>query len=207
MSKGETIDELASAIGQTGAIVAGVSPEQADLPTPCPDWNLGELMDHLVHDLQMFTARARGEGSGDADAVGGGAPGQEDLSATGGEAYSDRYKRAASDLLEAWRARGDLDQTIELPMGSMPLTWFVGQNTADILVHGWDLARATGQPDGLDPELADASAAWGRENLLPERRGDSFGQEVPVADDTPASDRLAAVFGRDPAWSPPGGAT
>jgi uncharacterized protein (TIGR03086 family) len=91
-------------------------------------------------------------------------------------------------------------------MGSVPLTWFVGQNTADILVHGWDLARATGQPDEMDHELADASAAWGRENLLPERRGDAFAQEVPVADDVPASGRLAAVFGRDPSWSPPAGA-
>ena len=136
MSKGETIEELARAIDETRVIVAGVGPEQADLATPCPDWDVDELIDHLVRDLQMFTARARGEGPGVAGAGASGDAGEagtEDSVPAGDGTYSDRYERAANDLLEAWRARGDLNQTVEMPMGSMPLTWFVGQSTADIL--------------------------------------------------------------------------
>jgi uncharacterized protein (TIGR03086 family) len=199
MSKGESLDELTRAVEQTGTIVAGVRSEQAELPTPCPDWNVRELLDHVVRDIRMFTAQARGEGSGDAAETSGG-EGAE------GGTFPETYERAAGELVDAWRARGSLDQTAELPFGTVALTWFVGQNTADILVHGWDLARATGQPSELDAELADGSTAWGKENLKPELRGDAFEQEVAVPDDAPPYERLAAVFGRDPSWTPPGGA-
>jgi uncharacterized protein (TIGR03086 family) len=226
MAKGESIDELSRALDLTGAIVSGIGADQAGLPTPCPDWNVGELVDHLVHDLQTFTARARGEGPGAGAGTNGGAgegtnggagDGPNGAAAEGAGADADTdadaeanaspdfvapYRRAANGLLASWRSRGGLDQTVESPFGDIPLSWFVGQNTADVLVHGWDLAKATGQPIRFDASLAEASADWGRENLLPERRGDAFAQEVTVPADAPAADRLAAVFGRDPAWAP-----
>ncbi len=68
-----------------------------------------------------------------------------------------------------------------------------------------DVAKATGQPtDHLDPELAELSLDWARQNLAPQFRGDeasgmAFGHEVPVSSDAPPYDRLAGFFGRDPA--------
>jgi len=87
----------------------------------------------------------------------------------------------------------------------MPATWFVGQQLSDIIVHGWDVAKATGQAADFDPYLSDVSLDWGRENLKPEFRGDEasgrvFGPEVAVSEDAPVLDRLIGFFGRDPNW-------
>jgi uncharacterized protein (TIGR03083 family) len=79
-------------------------------------------------------------------------------------------------------------------------TW----RAAELAVHDWDLARATGQAAGLDPALAEHALGWSRGMLAPEFRGPDqyFGVEVPVADDAPVYDRLAGWFGRDPGWTP-----
>jgi hypothetical protein len=70
-------------------------------------------------------------------------------------------------------------------------------------VHAWDVAKATGQPTDLEPEVGQVALDWGRENLKPRFRGDessgqSFGPEKPVPEDAPLYNRLAAFFGRDP---------
>ena len=92
-----------------------------------------------------------------------------------------------------------MEQTIRLPFGEFPATWRIGQQIADLAVHGWDIAKATGQPTDLDPEVGRFALDWGRENLKPEFRGDeasgrSFGPEVAVAGDAPLYDRLAGFF-------------
>ena len=92
----------------------------------------------------------------------------------------------------------DLQQFTETVHGGQ----WAPQDT-DLAVHGWDVAKATGQSTDLDPEVGRLALDWGRENLKPEFRGDeasgqSFGFEVAVADDAPLYDRLAAFFGRDP---------
>ncbi|MGH2387547.1 MAG: TIGR03086 family metal-binding protein, partial [Chloroflexota bacterium] len=67
---------------------------------------------------------------------------------------------------------------------------------------GWAIARATGQPTDLDPELGHLAFEWGKQNLKPEYRGEDqskgIGLEVPVPDDAPIYDRLAGFFGRQP---------
>ena len=120
-----------------------------------------------------------------------------------GEDWIGSYREAADALLTAWRREGALDRTLHLPMGDVPATWSLGQQIADLVVHGWDIAKATGGSTDLDPELALASLEWGRQNLQPKYRGDEasgnvFGPEVTVASDAPVYDRLAAFFGRDP---------
>jgi uncharacterized protein (TIGR03086 family) len=72
--------------------------------------------------------------------------------------------------------------------------------TTDVFMHAWDLARATGQEPGLDPDLS-AELVAGMEpidDLL--RSSGQYGPRVPVPDDAPAQDRLAAFIGRDPGW-------
>jgi hypothetical protein len=108
------------------------------------------------------------------------------------------------DLLERTLAQtGAIIARVRPEQSALPTPWRLGQQITDLAVHGWDVAKATGQSTDLDPEVGRLALDWGRENLKPEFRGDeasgqSFGFEVAVADDAPLYDRLAAFFGRDP---------
>jgi uncharacterized protein (TIGR03086 family) len=182
----EPIQRLSRALQQTEEIIARTRPEQADLPTPCASWDVRALVNHVVHDVQQFTGMASGAKyqKSDTDVI--------------GDDWTGSYREAGAALLEAWRRDGALDRKIQLPFGEVPATWSVGQQVADLVVHGWDVAKATGQPTDLDPDLGQFSLDWGRQNLKPEFRGDSFGPEVSVSDDAPLYERLAAFWGRDP---------
>jgi uncharacterized protein (TIGR03086 family) len=185
----DPVNDLARAIGQTEAIISRVRPDQARLATPCPDWDVQALVDHVVKDVQMFTDRAnRTKSEG----------GHAGIS---GDDWTGQYRAASDSLLAAWRRDGALDGIVELPFGKFPPTWFVGQQLADLVVHGWDIAKATGQPTEFDPELSRFALDWAKENLRPEYRGRDFGPEVPVPEDASGLDRLVGFFGRDPAWT------
>ena len=186
-----SLDLLARTLAQTEAVIAHVRPEHATLPTPCASWDVRALVNHVVHDAQQFTATAYG---GEWD------PEDSDVL---GDDWAGAFREAAASLLAAWRRPGAKEQTIRLPFGDFPAGWRVGQQIADLAVHGWDIAKATGQPTDLDPEVGQLALDWGRENLKPQFRGDeasgkSFGPEVAVAADAPLYDRLAGFFGRDP---------
>jgi uncharacterized protein (TIGR03086 family) len=154
-----SVDLLARTLAQTEAIVARVRPEQAALPTPCASWDVRALVNHVVHDVQQFTVTVHG-GNWD--------PQDTDVI---GDDWAGAYREAAASLLAAWRRPGALEQTVKLTGGEFPATWRVGQQIADLAVHGWDIAKATGR---------------------------AFGPEVAVAADAPLYDRLAGFWGRDP---------
>jgi uncharacterized protein (TIGR03086 family) len=184
---------LSRALDQTGVIIAKVSPEQSTLPTPCRAWDVRALVNHVVQDVRMFSASAAGTAR---------QPRDEDVI---GDHWTSTYRQAAEALLAAWRVPGVLDRTIRLPIGEVPASWSVQQQVTDVAVHAWDIAKATGQPTSLDPEVGQRSLDWARQNLAPQFRGDeasgkAFGYEVPVPDDAPLYDRLAGFFGRDPRW-------
>jgi uncharacterized protein (TIGR03086 family) len=194
LTANDPIDQLSRAVDQTDGIISGIRPDQANHPTPCGSWDVGVLVNHVVQDIQHFTASARGERweQGDGDVI--------------GDDWRTAYRDAGRGLLAAWRREDALERPVKLPMGEFQPEWLLGQQTADLVVHGWDLAKATGQSTELDPELGQQSLDWARQNLRPEFRGDSFGPEVPVPEDAALHDRLAGFFGRDPAWSPGGDA-
>jgi uncharacterized protein (TIGR03086 family) len=187
----EPVSLLARALDQTGKVLAGVHRDQAGLPTPCRSWTVGQLVDHIVHDLRQFTAMASG-GSADWSAP----------AAPAGEDWLGAYRKGADELLSTWRSAGDLSGTTELPgLGEVPARFPVDQQVAEFTVHAWDLNRATGSRVDLDPELAEAALGWMRTAMAPQFRGSeedgkSFGPEVSVPDDAPPYDRLAAFAGR-----------
>jgi uncharacterized protein (TIGR03086 family) len=186
-SQDDVLDHLSRALDQTEAIVSRIRPDQTALPTPCSPWDVKALVDHVVRDIQRFTVRAsRGAWESHEEGV-------------TGEDWTGSYREAARSLLEAWRREGALDGSVALPFGEVQARWLVGQAIADVVVHGWDLAKATGQPTDLDPELGRFALEWGQTYLKPEFRGDAFGAEVPVSGDAPVIDRLVGFFGRDPA--------
>lgn len=185
MSANDPFRLLARAIEQCGAIVSRVRPEQAGQPTPCSEWDVRQLVNHTVHDVQSFTAALTGQerAAPEADLI--------------GNDWSAAYRSAADALLVAWRKRG-VEGTVQGRIGEFAATWAVGQHTAALAVHGWDIATGTGQSTDLDPELGRVALDWARENLKPQFRGTAFGPEIEVPDNAAVYERLAGFFGRDP---------
>lgn len=179
------IDELAQVLDATERLVAAVRDEQWSAPTPCTDWNVRDLLGHLVGGHVMFARLLRGD-AGDArpaDPLG-----DDPLAA---------YRAAAGELLAACRLPGAMERTVTVPFGSVPGAVAVHLRIVESLVHGWDLARATGQavdyPDGLvERELEFTLGALG--DIPPERS--PFAPPQPVSEDAPAIERLVACLGR-----------
>ena len=97
------------------------------------------------------------------------------------------------------RAGDALTRVHLTPLGEMPGPGLAGFTTLDILVHGWDLAKATGQPADLDGRLAAHVLGFAAQALAtPESRAGRIGPAVPVAADAPVTSRLVAFLGRHP---------
>ena len=192
-SDADTIALLERALDQTAGLIDDIDASQAALATPCAGWDVRALVSHLTgQDLRNFLVSARAEAADwqtPADELG------DDWAA----AFQDR----AAPLRAAWQA-ADLDRLVTGPGGEAPLRLRADQQITELAVHDWDLAKATGQPTGLDPALAEHALRWSRQMLRPEFRGPdkAFGLEVPVPEDAPVYDRLAGWFGRDPGWTP-----
>jgi uncharacterized protein (TIGR03086 family) len=176
------------ALDQAGQIVAGVSPDQFGLPTPCSEWDVRTLLEHVVGG--NWNSAATAESSPPQRG------GTEDLL---GDSPAEAYQRSAEAVKRAWREPGRLDQLYEMPMGTLPGQAVLSVRLLETITHGWDLARATGQAPAFDDELVQAAMAVAQANLGGERPpGFPFAPAVEVRDDLPAIDRLAAFMGRQP---------
>jgi uncharacterized protein (TIGR03086 family) len=185
-------DLLSQVLDQTHRVLLGAADADPGTPTPCRSWDLAALRAHVVANLAKFTVAAQGR--------------RPDWSAPPPPAPDDpaaAFRADADELLAAWE-KADLDAVVRLPFGDMPMVSILTQQLAEFAVHGWDVARATGQRVDWDSDVAATALAWARQNLSPQLRGEesdgkSFGPEVGVEADGSAQDRLVAWFGRDPA--------
>jgi uncharacterized protein (TIGR03086 family) len=175
------LDELGPALA---GVVAGISPAQLDDPTPCAQFTVRGVLEHMLGGAAAFAAAFRGE----QPPAGGGAPGDGDVLGAFGPALT--------SLVDAIRSPGALDRTVAAPFGEVPGQAFARFVVLDGLVHGWDLATATGQAyDPPDALVADV-AAFAAEALPPLLDGETFGDPTdPPASATPI-ERLAALTGR-----------
>ncbi len=165
---------LSRALDQAGDVLAAVRADQLELPTPCSDWDVAQLIGHLVDAPVRFLEMARGE--------------QPDWSVGPrrvSENWVPEFRSNADDLLHHWHQAGPEAATSQAD-------W----QTTEFAVHTWDLAQATGQSRPLLPEVAERGLAFMSAMLTPERRGSAFGPEVSVPDDAPVYERLAAFAGR-----------
>ena len=179
------------AMAQTEAIVAVVEPGKLGLPTPCPEYDVRALLSHIVGGLNRVAIVGEG---GDALAR----PARADEVPDDGWAAA--YQAASQRAKEAWSDDAKLDALVEVPWGKIPGRFAVAGYIQEILTHGWDLARATGQPTERDPELAFFALAGAKRILPPETRGDDipFAPVVPVPPDAAPYAQLAAWLGRQP---------
>jgi uncharacterized protein (TIGR03086 family) len=192
---GEGFDRLADTLDIAGRYrrraadfartVAAVRRDQWDLPSPCAGWTVRDVVGHVV---EMHGVLLRSAG--------------REPAAPGGEPLADF--RAASAAIQAVladpvTARREFvaphagRTTVEVSIDEVI--------SGDLVLHGWDLARATGQDDTIDP--AEVAAAVAAVERLPEevrRLPHVFGPPVPVADDAAPQDRMLALIGRDPRW-------
>lgn len=165
------------------AMAERIRPNQLSGPTPCTDWTVQDLLDHLVGGTAYLQS-----------AIAGANP--ETPSGT----TADDFRSGRDELLAALSDPAALERKCLSPLG---FEWTVGQATAgtfmDALVHTWDLAVALGQPTPLDPELVETCIAM----FLPDmpehgRAAGLIAPAVPVAADASAQDRLLGAMGRRP---------
>lgn len=188
----DTLELLRRSLDQMSKVIGRIRPDQTGLPTPCADWDVRELVSHIINkDLPNFAIVARGE---NAD--------WQAPPAELGDDWKAEFDAGAAQLMELWESV-PVDRMVALPNGQdVPVRSRADQQIAEFCVHAWDLARATGQPSDLDAEPAEHGLGWSRRMLRPEARGPgkAFGLEVQVPTFAPVYDRLAGWFGRDPAW-------
>lgn len=172
----ESVAVLSRALDQAGDVLAAVTPDQLALPTPCQEWDVARLIQHLLVDPPNFVAMMQGE-SPDFGAAP--PPLPEDWTAA--------FRSGADDLIHLWHQR-------EPDAGGPP----PDMQTAEFAVHTWDLATAIGWAGELDAEAAERGLAFMSSTLKPEMRGQAFGPERAADADASAPERLAAFAGRTP---------
>lgn len=190
------VEALEPVYANVERILRGVGPDAWGAPTPCPSYDVRAVTNHLLATLDVFQAGLVGEPRTgedlERDYAGDDAPGA--------------FATLATASLAAWRQPGALDRTLTLAFGETPAQVAVFLNLGDALLHGWDVAVATGQDPALPEAPAELMLGFMQGMLKPEMRREgpdaTFGLEVPVPADAPAGDRLVAFSGRDPRWRP-----
>jgi uncharacterized protein (TIGR03086 family) len=189
----ELCEALDRAVASAAGIVKAVRPDQAEAPTPCTEWDVWDLLSHIIGTLWLSEALLSDRTTRHPMAPGG-LPGTD----LAGQDPAAAYVEASAAALTAASAGDTLTRVHITPLGAMPGPVLAGLTTLNIVVHGWDLAQATGQPTALDDTLAAHVLAFAEQAIAPGSRAPRIGPAVPVAADAALTDRLVAFLGRQP---------
>ena len=183
---GNPLDQLREAQGVFLEVLRNVRPEQMNLPTPDDEWDVRALINHVVlgnswsaENVKTGNApRPSGDAIGDGDPLG-------------------VYTKSADSMMASFEAPGALGRMVMMPFGEMPAAGLAGFRFVDLIVHAWDLAKATGQDTDFAPDLCEAALSMSRQRMANmDRANMPFKDEVVVPADAPAADRLAGFLGR-----------
>jgi len=180
----------ARALALTGTKVAGVGGDQWSDDTPCEDWDVRELVNHIVSGNWWAGELATGKTIEEVgDRLDGDVLGDDPTAA---------YKASAEVADRAFKAPGAMEAPCAVSYGPVPGEVYAGHRLIDVLVHGWDVAEATGQDTTLDPDLAEACL----EVIEPQKDlllgSGMFGEDHDVPEDADAQTRLLRLLGRTP---------
>ena len=179
----EQLDELAPLLGQ---VASGITSNDLDRATPCSDFTVRGVLGHMIGGATQFAAMFRGEAAPEVAADVADGP---DVVANAGNALA--------GLIGAIRSPDALDRTIAAPFGEMPGDAFARFVVLDGLVHGWDLAMATGQQYAPSDALVAEADGFARQAIAPAMRdGDTFAAAVEPSATASPIERLAAFTGR-----------
>jgi uncharacterized protein (TIGR03086 family) len=178
-------DELAGAeatLGVLQRVVHPISSDELSNPTPCPEYDVAQLTDHLLTSIAIL----------------GGAAGAQLPERDSGDSVERQIIGAARPALDAWHHRG-LDGTVRIGVNELPAALAVGIMSVEFLVHAWDYAAATGHPIDVADSFTEHVHEVAKKVITPQGRARAgFADPVDVPDDAPPLDRLIAFTGRDP---------
>ena len=198
---------FATAVEIATPVIADVRPEQLDLPSPCVEFNVKELLDHLVFVLRRVAALGRGQ-----EAFAQGSLGSPDVESAD---WAGDWRDAAADVESAWSDSALLERMIVLPWATMTGAETLAMYVSEITTHTWDLAKATGQHPTWDDAvcqlaldaihrdlpMVDREPMWAafKANAPTNFQFDPpFANAVAVSSDAPLIDQLVAWTGRRP---------
>ncbi len=184
---------LQGVFDRTAGVLAGIGREQWELPTPCPDYDVGALAGHLVDFLRTFAA-----------AVGGSPVSGDTSSGSYRHSQEGEFRVAAGRALEAWYD-GAAERLVTVGPDEVPGALAFDLMLVECLAHGWDLAVATGRPVPYTDAQADAALTAVTPMLTADSRGpgQQFGPAVPVPADAASLAHLVGFLGRDPEQGTP----
>ena len=188
---GTVTASLESVLAADQALIDALRPTDLASPTPCTGWDVRTLVDHMVYVTLLYTAMLGGEPFPDLHT--------DHL----GDDPAVAFRGGAGSLAAAFGQPGVLQRRLPSPFGETSGAAMAQHVTNELLVHGWDLARATGQSTDLVPGVSRESERVLRSwiEALPQIRG-LYGREQPAPADAPPADRVAAMLGRQIAPSP-----
>lgn len=192
----DAIPDLAPAAQRVRDLAANVTDAQLDAPTPCEGTTVGMLLSHLTLLAEAFRDAARKLPSA-------GAPGEiPPLDPD----WRTLLPQRLDELVAAWRAPSAAEGMAEAGGVTMPAPVAAVVALDELVLHGWDLARATGQPYTCDPASEAVVHAFVAQTVAenPDGTPGLFGPPVAVPADAPSFDKVLGLSGRDPTWAPGG---
>ena len=176
------------ALDATRSIVAKVEPVQWATPSPCEGWDVHALVNHVVSGNLWAAELAAGRTIEEVgDRFDGDVLGADPLAS---------YDRSAAAAAAIFEAPGALDAPCAVSYGPVPGSVYAGHRFLDVLIHGWDVATATGQEASLDPALVQECFEVVQPQAEMLRASGMFGADVSVGADADAQTRLLALLGR-----------
>lgn len=174
----DLIDLYDRATAWAGSMIPAAT-RKLDVPTPCEEWTVRDLINHMLEGQELFAGAAEGKPA---------APPPGRPKELMGEDPAEQYEAGRNTVLDAYRKEGALEQY------GMTL----GIGVVDQLVHGWDLATATGQDAAMPADIAEAALQMMDGRLPDDARGPFFKASVPVPEDAGVQEKLVAYMGRRP---------
>jgi len=184
----ELLDLYDRASAEFGRRVAAVPGDGWTRPTPCAEWDVRTLVNHIVNESWWVRPLVEGRTVAEVgDRFDGDLLGDDPGAA---------WKAASTDALDALHEPGALDRIVHLSFGDYPAEGYAWQLTSDLVIHAWDLASGSGGDTALDPVLVEAVLAYTQPRSAQLGASGVFGPRVETDADADAQTRLLGLVGR-----------
>ncbi|HEY7875797.1 MAG TPA: TIGR03086 family metal-binding protein [Actinomycetota bacterium] len=184
----EIVELYRRAVDQFDGLVAQIRDDQWSSSTPCTDWDVRALVNHVVYEDLWMPPLLAGKTIEDV--------GDRFEGEVLGDDPHRAWKDAAESAVSASGEDGVLERTVHLSFGDVPGREYVSQVLTDHVIHAWDLARGIGAKERLEPELVDFAKRYLEPQAEAWRAGGAFGQEVKVPSHADTQTKLLALTGR-----------
>lgn len=178
------------ACDEFGKRVAEIGDDQWDKGTPCDEWSVRDLVNHIVNENRWILPLLEGKRVDEVgDALDGDLLGSDPKGA---------WTDSVSESQDAIARLGGKEDPVHVSFGDIPRADYIKQVASDLALHAWDLARAIGADEKLDPELVDASHDVIAPYVDLARDAGSYGEKVEVPPDADKQTKVLALIGRKP---------